>query len=75
MLFGTILDALEEYDRLMRPLMLQLRASGQISCERRSDLVQLFHQTTQFLATKLVDRMYALLGVAEDANQPAFAPT
>jgi hypothetical protein len=66
---------LEEYDRLMRPLMLHFRALGQMSPEKRPDLVQLFYETTHFLATKPLDRMYALLGLTGDPEEPTFAPT
>ncbi|KAK2748014.1 ankyrin and het domain protein [Colletotrichum kahawae] len=68
--FGAIC----EYERFARPKMLETRAEGRVFPFGRRGLLELFMMTGSFLATQPVDRIYALLGLAEDVDGEEFAP-
>ncbi|KAI8317521.1 hypothetical protein K4K59_004054 [Colletotrichum sp. SAR11_240] len=66
--------AICEYERLATPRMLEHRAEGTVFPFGRRGLLELFMMTGTFLATQPVDRIYALLGLAEDVDGEEFAP-
>ncbi|KAF4420956.1 Heterokaryon incompatibility protein 6 [Colletotrichum fructicola] len=66
--------AICEYERLAKPKMLEHRAEGRVFPFGRRGLLELFMMTGTFLATQPVDRIYALLGLAEDVDGEEFAP-
>ncbi|KAL3291825.1 ankyrin and het domain protein [Colletotrichum asianum] len=66
--------AICEYERLATPKMLEHRAEGRVFPFGRRGLLELFMMTGTFLATQPVDRIYALLGLAEDVDGEEFAP-
>ena len=63
------LPALQAYERLMRPRLLQDHAVGRAKFNfERPDMLEILNRTKTFLATDPVDRLYALLGLASDMD-------
>lgn len=69
------LDAIKGFENWARNGLLMDRAEGKTFPYGRSSLLELLHRTSNFRASKKVDRMYALLGLAEDAGgyQPIYS--
>ncbi|KAM4068021.1 heterokaryon incompatibility protein [Hirsutella rhossiliensis] len=61
-------DAIRSFEDLMRDKLLMDRASGDTFPFGQPDLLELLHRTSNFLASQPVDRLYALLGLADDTG-------
>ncbi|PNY29044.1 Ankyrin and HET domain protein [Tolypocladium capitatum] len=61
-------NAIKQYEDMARSRLLKDRASGESFPFGRPDMLDLLHRTNNFLATQPVDRLYGLLGLAEDAG-------
>lgn len=62
------LNAIRQYEDVARSRLLMDRASGRTFPFGQPDMLELLHRTNNFLATQPVDRLYALLGLAEDTG-------
>ncbi|PHH61451.1 hypothetical protein CDD81_359 [Ophiocordyceps australis] len=60
------LDSITEFEHVTRSRLLQDRALGTTFSYGRPDIMELLTRTSNFHATQPVDRIYALLGLAED---------
>ncbi|TWU76240.1 hypothetical protein ED733_004747 [Metarhizium rileyi] len=60
-------NAIKGFEKFTRNKWLSDRASGQPFPFKRDSLLDLLHRTGNFRATQPVDRIYGLLGLAEDA--------
>ncbi|PHH84784.1 hypothetical protein CDD83_1400 [Cordyceps sp. RAO-2017] len=69
------LNAIKKFEDLMRSKLLMDRASGDTFPFGQPDMLELLHRTNNFLATQPVDRLYALLGLADDTGhlQPIYS--
>ncbi|CCE34273.1 related to heterokaryon incompatibility protein (het-6OR allele) [Claviceps purpurea 20.1] len=62
------LDAIKGFEKFARSSLLSDRSQGKTFPYGRSTLLDLLHNTSNFQATKPIDRLYALLGLADDAD-------
>lgn len=62
------LNAIKGFEKFARNSLLSDRAKGQAFPYGRHSLLDLLHRTGNFQATHPVDRIYGLLGLAEDAS-------
>ncbi|KAG6118132.1 hypothetical protein E4U14_007178 [Claviceps sp. LM454 group G7] len=62
------LDAIKGFEKFARNSLLSDRSQGKTFPYGRSPLLDLLHNTSNFQATKPIDRLYALLGLADDAD-------
>ncbi|KAG6032698.1 hypothetical protein E4U19_007273 [Claviceps sp. Clav32 group G5] len=62
------LDAIKGFEKFARNSLLSDRSQGKTFPYGRSTLLDLLHNTSNFQATKPIDRLYALLGLADDAD-------
>ncbi|KAG6005387.1 hypothetical protein E4U54_000357 [Claviceps lovelessii] len=69
------LEAIKGFEKLARKSFLLDRSEGKAFPFGRSTLLELLHNTSNFQASKPVDRLYALLGLADDADgyQPIYS--
>ncbi|KAG8411593.1 hypothetical protein J3458_015654 [Metarhizium acridum] len=61
------LSSIKGFEKFTRNKWLSDRAAGQTFPFQRHSLLDLLHRTSNFRATQPIDRLYALLGLAEDA--------
>ncbi|KAK9434829.1 Ankyrin and HET domain protein [Metarhizium brunneum] len=61
------LSSIKSFEKFTRNKWLSDRAAGQPFPFQRHSLLDLLHRTSNFRATQPIDRLYALLGLAEDA--------
>ncbi|KAG5961768.1 hypothetical protein E4U58_004112 [Claviceps cyperi] len=62
------LDAIKGFEKFARNSLLSDRSQGKTFPYGRSTLLDLLYNTSNFQATKPIDRLYALLGLADDAD-------
>ncbi|KAG5917041.1 hypothetical protein E4U42_007406 [Claviceps africana] len=69
------LEAIKGFEKFARDSFLLDRSAGKAFPYGRSTLLELLHDTSNFQATKPIDRLYALLGLADDADgyQPIYS--
>ncbi|KAG6178779.1 hypothetical protein E4U36_006175 [Claviceps purpurea] len=63
------LDAIKGFEKSARNSLLSDRSQGKTFPYGRSTLLDLLHNTSNFQATKPIDRVYALLGLAENGDE------
>ncbi|KAG5979352.1 hypothetical protein E4U55_005258 [Claviceps digitariae] len=69
------LEAIKGFEKFARNSFLLDRSEGKAFPFGRSTLLDLLHNTSNFQASKPIDRLYALLGLADDADgyQPIYS--
>ncbi|KAG6022483.1 hypothetical protein E4U41_002246 [Claviceps citrina] len=69
------LEAIKNFEKIARNSLLLDRSQGKTFPYGRSTLLELLHNTSNFQASKPIDRLYALLGLADDADgyQPIYS--
>ncbi|KAG5950336.1 hypothetical protein E4U53_005250 [Claviceps sorghi] len=69
------LEAIKGFEKFARDSFLLDRSTGKAFPYGRSTLLELLHDTSNFKASKPIDRLYALLGLADDADgyQPIYS--